>query len=145
MARKLRPWLPFIAFGVALALVVVARTFHKAPPPPPPVTMTATFARPPNPPTDPAMLPAYLEAALRSHGMTVRLVPCKNRPDFYDLYAGERGQDRPLALVEVRPGESAAPTLVVPGDYCVGPYHVVGNAGLVGRVREALPEWNEEP
>jgi hypothetical protein len=144
MARKIRPWLPYIAFAVALALVVLARSFHKAPPPPPPLTMTATFAPMPSPPDDPRLLPAYLEQVLRSRGMTVRLVPCKNRPEFYDLYAGERGQDRPLALVEVRPGESTTPTMSAPGDYNVGPYHIVGNPGLVTTVHKALPEWGNE-
>lgn len=91
------------------------------------------------------MLPVYLEQVLRSRGMTVRVVPCKNRPNFYDLYAGERGDDHALALVEVRPGESAPPILTGPGDYNVGPYHVVGNAALVTRVREAMPDWEEEP
>jgi hypothetical protein len=89
------------------------------------------------------MLPAYLETVLRSRGMIVRAVPCQCRPDFYDLYAGERGADRPLALVEVQPGESA-PSFHLPGDYRVGPYYFVGNPAPVMRVCQALPKWIED-
>src|ERR1700722_11215323 len=144
MFRNLRPWLPYIVFAAAVLLLTVVRSFHKTPTAAPPAPVTVAFGPLPSPPTEPAMLPAYLETVLRSRGMTVRVVPCKGRPDFYDLYAGERGDDGPLALVEVQPGESA-PSFYLPGDYRVGPYHVVGNAALVMRVCQALLKRGGDP
>jgi hypothetical protein len=142
--RRFRYAQPYIFFAVAVIGLAVARSFIKSRPAEPPPPLVATLASLPSHPVDPGALPAYLETVLRARGMTVRVVPCKNRTDFYDLYAGERGDDRPLALVQVRPSESAPPTLSVPGDYSVGPYHIVGNPALVGRVRQALPEWGDE-
>jgi hypothetical protein len=91
------------------------------------------------------MLPGYLEDVLRSRGVTVRLVPCQCRPDFYDLYEGERSDESAVALVEIRPSESATPSFYLLGDYRVGPYHFVGNAALVMRVCQALPKGEEHP
>ena len=102
---------------------------------------------PPAPPGKPSPPPAYLVDVPRGRGLETGLVPRDGRPGLYDLFVGPADEPHAvhlLASVEIRPGESSPPPPAVPGDYRVGPYHVVGNPAFVTRVRQALPEWTED-